>query len=140
MVRFYRITDWEAAKSTFLWCQRHLTDARRHYTLEEHCTDHIEICQDMSQLYKHLSYVEPDDERKCKMHKRRADLLAEILNVLSPTHYLLICRQLMFEVITGVLWSSFLGSGLLCPFVSELFRSLLKLLLLCINSCINSQF
>lgn len=31
------------------------------------------------------------------MHKRRVDLLSEVLCELNPQHYLQICRQLMFE-------------------------------------------
>lgn len=32
------------------------------------------------------------------MHKRRVDMLTEVLIELNPQHYLLICRQLMFEI------------------------------------------
>lgn len=61
-------------------------------------TNHVEILQDMSQLYKLLAFFDPDFERRCKMHKRRVDMLSEVLIELNPQHYLLVCRQLMFEI------------------------------------------
>lgn len=48
-------------------------------------------------MYKYVAFFEHDKERKCKMHKRRVDLLSEILCEINPQHYLQICRQLMFE-------------------------------------------
>lgn len=48
-------------------------------------------------MYKYVAFFEHDKDRKCKMHKRRVDLLSEILCEINPQHYLQICRQLMFE-------------------------------------------
>lgn len=61
-------------------------------------TNYVEILQDMSQLYKLLAFFDQDFERRCKMHKRRVDMLSEVLVELNPQHYLLVCRQLMFEI------------------------------------------
>jgi hypothetical protein len=66
--------------------------------LDGHVSDFVEIQQDLSQLFKTLAYFEDDKDRKCKMHKRRVDLLSEVLCELNPQHYLQICRQLMFEI------------------------------------------
>ena len=77
----------------FLEGQRWLNKAREYYVLDGHVTDHIEIVQDMSQLFKYLAFFENDFERRCKMHKRRVDMLNDILVELNPQHYLMVCRQ-----------------------------------------------
>ena len=43
-------------------------------------TDHIEILQDHSALFRALAFFEDDLERRCKMHKRRVDMLEPICN------------------------------------------------------------
>jgi hypothetical protein len=58
----------------------------------------VEIVQDHSKLYKLLVFFEVDLERQCKMHKRRVDMLQEVLNQISPQFYLLIYRQVQFEL------------------------------------------
>jgi len=75
-----------------------LTIALDFYRIDGHCSDHIEIFRDHSTLYKLLAFFEADLERQCKMHKRRADLLSAVLDQLNPQYYLLVCRQLMFEL------------------------------------------
>lgn len=36
--------------------------------------------------------------RQCKMYKRRADLLHPLLSRLNPTYYLMVIRQLQYEL------------------------------------------
>lgn len=93
-----RIDDWDVAKATFIWSQKQLTEAKEHYSLDDHCADYVEINREMSQLYKCLAAYETDNDRKAKMFRRRADLLDDVLTKLNPAHYLLVCRQLMFEL------------------------------------------
>ena len=54
--------------------------------------------QDLSQLFKLLAYFETDISRKCQMHKRRVDMLSAELDELNPQHFLLVCRQLQYEI------------------------------------------
>ena len=93
-----KITNWDEAKKTFLWSQKNLTASQTFYSLEERCSDHVEISRDVSQLYKHLIAWETDNDRASKMHRRRADLLEPLLEQMSETHYLLVVRQLLFEL------------------------------------------
>ncbi|KAG8191632.1 hypothetical protein JTE90_012349 [Oedothorax gibbosus] len=88
----------EDAKSLFIFAQNHVSVAQSYFTLNEHATDFAEITRDHSQLYKHLASLDPDIQRKCKMHKRRSDMLEELLGKLNPTYYLSVCRQLQFEL------------------------------------------
>lgn len=82
----------------FLEGQKWLNISKEFYVLDGHVSNHVEILQDMSQLYKMLAFFDEDFERRCKMHKRRVDMLSEVLVELNPQHYLLVCRQLMFEI------------------------------------------
>ncbi|OWF38560.1 KIF1-binding protein homolog [Mizuhopecten yessoensis] len=86
------------AREVFLKVQKWLNDAKEFYVFDGRCTDHIEVIQDQSRAFKVLAFFEMDLERQCKMHKRRIDMLAAIVGELNPQHYLLIMRQLTFEL------------------------------------------
>ncbi|KAG7462765.1 hypothetical protein MATL_G00188270 [Megalops atlanticus] len=90
--------DFEEARAIFLAGQAHVAEAREYFEMDGHVTDHIEILQDHSALFKALSFFEEDLERRCKMHKRRVDMLEPICKDLNAQYYLLICRQLQFEL------------------------------------------
>ncbi|KAL4238818.1 hypothetical protein ACF0H5_003525 [Mactra antiquata] len=92
------LANFEEARVIFLLIKKWIEDAKQFYKFDMHCTDYVSIVQDQSLSFKFLSFFELDLERQCKMHKRRVDMLTEILKELSLQHYLLICRQLMFEI------------------------------------------
>ena len=92
------VKNFEQARQIFLVVQTWINHAKVYYSLDEHCTDYVEITQDCSNLFKLLSYFETECERQCKMHKRRVDMLLALLDELNPQFYLLICRQVMFEL------------------------------------------
>lgn len=48
--------------------------------MDGYVTDHIEILQDHSALFRSLAFFEEDLEKRCKMHKRRIDMLEPICN------------------------------------------------------------
>ena len=86
------------ARAIFLAGQKHLNAAKQFYQLDGYVANYVEIIQDHSQLFRYLTAFEPDLERQCKMCKRRIDMLTEVLVELNPQHYLLICRQLTYEI------------------------------------------
>ncbi|XP_059373575.1 KIF-binding protein-like isoform X3 [Carassius carassius] len=90
--------DFEEARSIFLVGQSYVAQAEEYFAMDGHVTDHIEILQDHSALFKVLAFFEQDLERRCKMHKRRVDLLEPVCKDLNAQYYLLICRQLQFEL------------------------------------------
>lgn len=92
------LKTFDEAREIFLMIKKWIEQAKEFYKFEHHCSDYISIVQDHSLSFKLLAFFELDMERQCKMHKRRIDMLTEILNELNPQHYLLVCRQLMFEV------------------------------------------
>ena len=52
----------------------------------------------LCQAFKFLAFFELDIDRQCRMHKRRVDMLLAELHQLNPQYYLLVSRQLMFEL------------------------------------------
>lgn len=89
---------YEDARQTFLFAQRHLNKAKEYYSLECHASDHVQVVQDHSQLFKHLTAFENEEDKQCKMIKKRIDLLQGVLKELNPKYYLHACRQLWFEL------------------------------------------
>lgn len=86
------------ARKIFLFIVDKINSARKFYTLDSHASDAVEIIQDHSRAYKLLAFFELDMSRQCKMHKRRIDMLSSLLKELNPQYYLLVCRQIMFEL------------------------------------------
>ncbi|KAM4896870.1 KIF-binding protein isoform 2-T2 [Sylvia borin] len=90
--------DFQEAREIFLFGQNYVQEAKEFFQVDGYVTDHIEIVQDHSALFKVLAFFEEDYERRCKMHKRRIDMLEPIYADLNPQYYLLICRQLQCEL------------------------------------------
>ena len=75
-----------------------INSAKSYYVLDGFVTDHVELCQDESQLYAKLVFFESNIDRKCKMCKYRIDLLLSLCKEISKEHYLYLIRQLLFEL------------------------------------------
>eukprot|EP00794_Sanderia_malayensis_P013830 gene13830-15275_t len=90
--------SYETARELFLTGQKWLDTAKEFYVFDGYVTDSIEISQDMSQLYKYLAIFDDSFDRRCKMQKKRIDLLNAPLVELNPQHFLQVCRQLTFEI------------------------------------------
>jgi len=97
-VSYNYIKDHASAKSVFTFGLKCLQKAKDFYKFDGYVTDYVEIDQDISQLYKYLAFYDDDFDNRCKMHKRRIDMLNKMLIELNPQHYLQICRQLTFEI------------------------------------------
>ena len=92
------VENYQDASKVFLFAEAQIKSAQKFYNLEEHATDFVSISQDHSSLYKILSFFESDLSLKCRMHKRCVDILSSLLSCLNPQHYLVLNRQLMFEL------------------------------------------
>ncbi|XP_054468650.1 KIF-binding protein [Anoplopoma fimbria] len=90
--------DFTEARAVFLVGQNYVTQAKDYFQMDGYVTDHIEILQDHSALFRGLAFYEEDLERRCKMHKRRVDMLEPVCNDLNSRYYLMIRRQMMFEL------------------------------------------
>ncbi|XP_078268878.1 KIF-binding protein [Rhinoraja longicauda] len=92
------VADFTRAREVFLVGQGYVQDAKEFFHLDDYVSSHVEVVQDHSALFKALAFFEEDLERRCKMHKRRVDMLNAVYTELNPQYYLLVCRQLQFEM------------------------------------------
>lgn len=92
------ILDYDQARQVFLFAMEKINSAKSYYILDGFVTDHVELCQDTSQLYSKLVFFESNIDRKCKMQKRRIDILNSLIKDISEEHYLYLIRQLLFEL------------------------------------------
>ncbi|KAK3584584.1 hypothetical protein CHS0354_040286 [Potamilus streckersoni] len=98
MVTDMYVKDFAEAREVFLQIQKWINVAKDFYKIDTYCNDYVEIIQDHSAAFKNLAFFELRIDRQCKMHKRRIVMLSAVLKLLNPQFYLLICRQLMFEL------------------------------------------
>jgi len=92
------VSNFDQAKTLFTKGKHYADEALKEFILDGYVTDHIEINQDISRLYQGLVFFEKNSSTKCKLHKRRIDLIQPLLDELNPQYYLAICRQLQFEL------------------------------------------
>ncbi|XP_036294190.1 KIF-binding protein isoform X1 [Pipistrellus kuhlii] len=97
-VGYLRPLDFEEARELFLLGQHYVFEAKEFFQIDGYVTDHIEVVQDHSALFKVLAFFETDMERRCKMHKRRIAMLEPLTVDLNPQYYLLVNRQIQFEI------------------------------------------
>nr|CAI5818873.1 unnamed protein product [Callosobruchus analis] len=88
----------EDAKKIFLNAQNWIGVAQEYYTLETLASDYIETVLDHTQLYLNLLFFDDNPSNQAKYHKRRADLLEDVLSKVSTQYYLQYCRQMWFEL------------------------------------------
>ena len=92
------VDSMELARPLFIFGQQQVGVAKRYFTSEEFASDNAAIVQDHSNLFKHLVHFESDLSVKCRMHKRRLDMLAAVFSELNPSHFLQITRELGFQL------------------------------------------
>ncbi|XP_032687373.1 KIF-binding protein-like [Odontomachus brunneus] len=92
------LLDFEDARPVFLNVQKWLDEAKTYYTLDSHASDYARIIQDVSQVYRYLSFYELHEDRQAKMHKRRIDVLETVIGELNPQYYRAICREIWTEL------------------------------------------
>lgn len=88
----------EDARKIFLNAQQWTLKAQEYYTLDTLASDYIEIILDQSQLYLNLLFFDDNPENQAKLHKRRVNLLENILEKVSHQYYLHYCQQVWFEL------------------------------------------
>ncbi len=92
------VEDYKSARTAFLAGKRAFDEALKFFVLDGFVTDHIRILQEMSQLWKGLGRLEEDAARKCKMHKRRINMLTPVLHQISQAAYGQEYQQLSDEI------------------------------------------
>ncbi|XP_055688315.1 KIF-binding protein [Lutzomyia longipalpis] len=98
-----KITDqpvlmFEDAKEVYLFAMRHINHAKEYYKADSLASEYAKIVMDMSSMLKYLAFFEENEDDRCKLHKKQADHLEDLVNLLNPTYYLVICREVWYEL------------------------------------------
>merc|ERR1711904_662842 len=91
-------TNFEQARALFVPSLEEYTQTLKFYIMDGFVTDHVQILQAISMLYKNLIFFEGDLSRKCKMHKRRINQLKDVEKDLNPNVFMSTLRQLQSEL------------------------------------------
>lgn len=81
------INDIEQAKLLFRLSNTQFKKSLDFYVLDGFVTEHIQMKQDLSKLYKNLSMIEENPQRVFAMLERRKELLEPILAEINPKAY-----------------------------------------------------
>ena len=79
--------DVEDAKLLVRLANTQFKRALEYFKLDGHVTEHIQIKQDVSKLYKQLSQLEPEKDRFIAMQERRKELLEPLMTELNHKAY-----------------------------------------------------
>ncbi|BHF81372.1 hypothetical protein SprV_0702450200 [Sparganum proliferum] len=90
--------EYAAAAYLFRWIGRLLPVATAFYTMDDHCTEAVELSCCHARAYSYIAIYESDPTRQCCMQKRRTDILEGLLDRLNPQHYMALRRQIMFDL------------------------------------------
>uniref|UniRef100_A0A7S3CST0 KIF-binding protein n=1 Tax=Strombidium rassoulzadegani TaxID=1082188 RepID=A0A7S3CST0_9SPIT len=81
------VKSLDDAKTLFRLANTMFKKALEHYQLDGFVTEHVQIKQGVSLLYKHLAKLELDLQRCELMHTRRAEMLEFLKSELNPNAY-----------------------------------------------------
>ena len=91
-------STYNESKELFKNALKYYTNCLKYYILDGFVTINVEINQNISLLYKYLSYFEKNLSIKCKLFKRRLNILIDIEDQLSIKVYRNIILNLCFEI------------------------------------------
>lgn len=99
--------DYAAAKGVIKHALAAIDSAKRFFTLSERASDHVDLVFDHSSVFGSLVPFEPSLENRCKMVKRRIDMLEALAGELNPQYFLEHCRKIHYEL--GDIYSQQVG-------------------------------
>lgn len=95
------LLDMDDARPVFLTIQKWIEKAKTYYTPDNEASEYSKIIQDHALTYKNLAFFESDPSNQAKMHKRRIDLLNDLLDMLNKVFYMNIVREVLYELGTA---------------------------------------
>ncbi|XP_030767246.1 uncharacterized protein LOC115891003 isoform X2 [Sitophilus oryzae] len=97
-----RIENLQQAKILFSVIHKWVKRARLYYTLRDFPLQYVNLCLDLSELYRFVSLFEEDIESQYAVQKKRYDTLETLSNILKevrPNCYLAVNIELTKEII-----------------------------------------
>nr|XP_027202245.1 KIF1-binding protein homolog [Dermatophagoides pteronyssinus] len=100
----FPIRDYQQAKKAYQYALAAIERAKKFFTINERCSDHINCIFDHSSIHGSMLSFLDDIDSRCKMNKRRIDLFEGLLKEISPDHFIKYYRKLLYEL--GDLYSN----------------------------------
>ncbi|TNV82669.1 hypothetical protein FGO68_gene10000 [Halteria grandinella] len=88
----------EDAKTLFRLANTQFKRALEYFKLDGRVTEHVQMQQDVSKLYKQLSMLESEKERFIAMQERRVAILEPLLGELNPKAYEVMTIEMAVEL------------------------------------------
>ena len=89
---------FQSVRELFLSAKKSIDVAMGFYIEDGYVTDNVQCLQAISKLYSHLAAFEVDAKRRVAMAQRRVALLEPISLELNPKAYVLLLKELNFEM------------------------------------------
>lgn len=88
---------YEEVKTLFRMAMTEYKKGAEVYVLDGFVTENVNICKQMSGLYKALASLEPDAERRVAMELKRKELIDPLYKLINPKVYIGLWRELAIE-------------------------------------------
>lgn len=92
------VVNIEQAKSLFRLANTQFKKALNFYNIKDYIFEHIQICQNISQLYKNLISFEFDNGRIFAMEERRINILKPLLEKIGPKNDVMQWQEVCLEL------------------------------------------
>ncbi|KYN02925.1 KIF1-binding protein like protein [Cyphomyrmex costatus] len=89
--------DFNSAKVVFRTVRKSVKKVKKYYTFENYPLDYAYNALYFSEAYNLLTFFECQDKR-VKMHKRRVEILEEVINRLCPRDHQFVCRRIWLDL------------------------------------------
>lgn len=94
----FPICDYKQAKIVYQYALDAIERAKKFFTINERCSDHINCCFDHCSIYGSMIPFLEDIDSRCKMNKRRIDMFERLLKEISPDHFIKYHRKLLMYI------------------------------------------
>ena len=92
------VVNIDQAKSLFRLANTQFKKALNFYNIKEYTYEHIQICQNISQLYKYLISFEFDNNRIFAMEERRINILKPLLEKINKKNDVMQWQEVCLEL------------------------------------------
>lgn len=75
------------AKEVFKNAYAHFRESLKHFVLDGYVTEHSQMKQNISKLYKNLIFFESDKSRVLAMNEKRVESIKPLVQMLSQSAY-----------------------------------------------------
>ena len=94
----FPVRNYTEAKSVVKYALSAIESAKKFFTINERASDFVDCTFDHSSIFGSTVPFEPEIDNRCKMIKRRIDMLEALTTELNPQYFLQHCRKIQYEL------------------------------------------